>query len=109
MAKKKKRSYHDIVGGSKPTLVDFYATWCGPCQMMPPVLKQLRAKMGDSVNILKIDVDKNQALAHKLNVRGVPTLMIYKYGKVLWRESGVKTAKALEKVLADYLEESTDE
>lgn len=103
MGKKKKRTFHDIVGGAKPTLVDFYATWCGPCQMMPPILKQLHAKVGHDVNILKIDVDKNQALAQKVGVRGVPTLAIYQYGKIVWRESGVKTAAELEKALSEYI------
>lgn len=81
--------FNDIVKSETPTLVDFYATWCGPCKMMHPVLDQLKDQMGSKVRILKIDVDKNQDVAEKFKVRGVPTFVLFKGGEILWRQSGV--------------------
>lgn len=80
--------FQEIVSSEKPTLVDFHATWCGPCKAMAPVLDQLKKELKDEVRILKIDVDKNQELASKLGVRGVPTFILYKSGKKVWRQSG---------------------
>ena len=80
--------FNEIIQASKPTLVDFHATWCGPCKAMSPVLDRLKSEMGESVRILKIDVDKNPAIASKLGVRGVPTFILYKSGKIVWRQSG---------------------
>ncbi len=80
--------FKEIVQSETPTLVDFYATWCGPCQTMMPVLDQLKAKMGSKVRILKIDVDKNQDISDKFKVRGVPTFVLFKSGEILWRQSG---------------------
>jgi thioredoxin 1 len=80
--------FSDIVKSDTPTLVDFYATWCGPCQMMSPVLDRLKNEMGSQVRILKIDVDKNQEVADKFKVRGVPTFILFKKGEILWRQSG---------------------
>ncbi|MGB0896589.1 MAG: thioredoxin [Flavobacteriaceae bacterium] len=82
-------SFSEIINQNKPVLVDFYATWCGPCKTLAPILKQVKDVMSDNVSIIKIDIDKNQNLAHKLNVRGVPTLVLYKNGKQVWRQSGV--------------------
>jgi thioredoxin 1 len=80
--------FKEIVSSNTPTLVDFYATWCGPCQAMMPVLEQLKNKMGNQVRILKIDVDKNQDIADKFKVRGVPTFVLFQAGEILWRQSG---------------------
>ncbi len=80
--------FKEIVDSNTPTLVDFYATWCGPCQAMMPVLDQLKNKMGDQVRILKIDVDKNPDISDKFKVRGVPTFVLFKAGEILWRQSG---------------------
>jgi thioredoxin 1 len=94
-----KETFPDIINGEKPVLVDFHAEWCGPCKMMKPVLEELRQIMGEQIRILKIDVDKNGALASYLNISGVPTLMLFKKGKTLWRQSGVQTAKQLQSII----------
>lgn len=80
--------FSDIVKSDTPTLVDFFATWCGPCQAMGPVLDKLKAEMGSQVRVLKIDVDKNQEVAAKFKVRGVPTFVLFKKGEIVWRQSG---------------------
>ena len=81
--------FSEIINQPIPVLIDFYADWCGPCKMMAPVLKQVKDNLGERVSIIKIDVDKNQELAAKYQVRGVPTLILFKNGKQLWRQSGV--------------------
>ncbi len=81
-------SFSEIIKSDTPTLVDFYATWCGPCKAMSPVLDQLKSNLGESVRVLKIDVDKNPAIASKLGIRGVPTFILYKSGNAVWRQSG---------------------
>ena len=95
-------SFSEIIKSDRPTLVDFYATWCGPCKAMIPVMDQLKNKMGDKVRILKIDVDKNQPLSTKMQVRGVPTFVLYKSGKVVWRQSGAIPLNNLEDLIHQH-------
>lgn len=94
--------FEDIIKSEKPVLVDFFATWCGPCQMMHPVLEELHGKVGDKARIIKIDIDKNQELAAIYNVRSVPTLMIFQKGELKWRTSGVQSLQSLEQELEKY-------
>ncbi len=96
---KKKLSFKELINGSKPTLVDFSATWCGPCQAMGPILKEVVHTVGDAATVVKVDVDKNQALAQQLNVQGVPTFILYQNGKIKWRQSGMQSAHALVHIL----------
>ncbi|MBK8668698.1 MAG: thioredoxin [Saprospiraceae bacterium] len=91
--------YTEIINSETPTLVDFTATWCGPCKAMAPVLEQLASKVGDKAKIIKIDVDKNPALSSKLNIQGVPTFVLYKKGEILWRQSGMQSLAQLEKLI----------
>ncbi|PQJ09447.1 thioredoxin [Flavipsychrobacter stenotrophus] len=96
-------SFETVINSDKPVLVDFFATWCGPCKMMAPILKDVKDKMGDDVKVLKIDVDKNQRLAAQFNVQGVPTLIVFKHGQVKWRQSGVVQAKQLQQILKEHV------
>ena len=82
-------SFEDIINSATPTLVDFYAEWCGPCKMISPLLEQVSSEIGDAAKILKVDIDKNQSFAASYGIRSVPTLMIFKEGKVVWRQSGI--------------------
>ncbi|MBN8641589.1 MAG: thioredoxin [Flavobacteriales bacterium] len=94
-------TFHDIINSNKPVLIDFYATWCGPCQMLGPILKQVKDSLGDRVSIIKVDVDKNQELAAMQQVRGVPTMMLFQNGQQLWRQSGVLSKEEIIQVILD--------
>ena len=94
--------FEDIIKSEKPVLVDFFATWCGPCQMMHPILDELHELVGDKARILKVDIDKNQELAQLYQVRSVPTLMLFKNGKLEWRQSGVQQAATLQQIIDEY-------
>ena len=96
--------FDDIIKSDKPVLVDFFATWCGPCQMMHPILDELHGLIGDKARILKVDIDKNQELAQEYQVRSVPTLMLFKKGKVEGRTSGVTQVDTLEQVINEFSE-----
>ena len=84
-----KSSFNKIINSDTPVFVDFFADWCGPCKMLAPILKQVKEELGDTIKVIKIDVDKNQPLAAKYQVRGVPTMLLFKNGKQVWRQSGV--------------------
>ena len=82
-------SFREIIDQNIPVLVDFHATWCGPCQVMSPILEEVKKELGEDIKVIKIDIDRNQKLASQLGVRGVPTFILYKNGKQLWRQSGI--------------------
>jgi thioredoxin 1 len=98
-------SFSQLINGDKPTLVDFYAEWCGPCKMMKPVLEELKNTVGDKVRIIKIDVDRNQALANTFQIRGVPTLALFKKGELKWMQAGVLTVSQLQNVVEQFSQE----
>lgn len=95
-------SFNDIINSEQLTLVDFFATWCGPCKMMHPVLVQLKDELGDSIRIIKIDVDKNESLSMTYRVQSVPTLMLFRKGEVLWRQSGALSVNDLKAIIAQH-------
>lgn len=94
-------SFNQIIQSDQPVLVDFFATWCGPCQMLAPILKEVKANLGERISIIKIDVDKNQAVAAQYQVRGVPTMILFQNGKQLWRQSGVMSKEDIIKIIVE--------
>lgn len=92
----------ELINSDTPTLVDFFAEWCGPCKTMKPVLEELKQKVGDKATILKIDVDKNPAIANQFAIQSIPTIIIFKNGNVVWRQMGAVPATVLEKQLQQY-------
>ena len=97
-----KSSFSSIINSEKPVLVDFSANWCGPCKMLAPILKQVKDELGDSIKIVKIDVDVNQLFASKYQVKGVPTMLLFKNGKQLWRKSGVLQKEQIIDIIKQY-------
>ena len=92
----------DIIQSNQLTLVDFYATWCGPCKMMHPVLDQLKKALGDDIRIIKIDIDKNEAIAMQMRIQSVPTLMLFQGGEMKWRQSGAMSLAELKSAIAKF-------
>lgn len=92
-------SFKELINAETPVLVDFFATWCGPCRMMSPELEKLKQQLGDAVRIVKIDVDQNQQAAMAYQVSGVPTLILFRKGQILWRQSGALSARQLAEII----------
>ena len=95
--------FQDIIAGDTPVLVDFVAEWCGPCKMMKPVLEELKKKMRNKIIILKIDIDKNISLSSEYRIQSVPTLVLWKQGEIIWRQSGALSLNELEQILSSYI------
>ncbi len=95
-------AFSDLINGDKPVLVDFFAEWCEPCKVMKPILDELKSSVKENVTIIKIDVDKNPAVASHYEIRGVPTLILFRKGEILWRQSGVVQRQELEKILQNH-------
>jgi thioredoxin 1 len=99
----KSKTFQELIDGDTPVLVDFFAEWCGPCKMMQPILEDTSKQLGAKVKILKVDVDRNPLAASKFQVRGVPTLLLFQKGQVVWRQSGVVPAQQLVMVVENQL------
>lgn len=97
------KTFQELIDGDTPVLVDFFATWCGPCKMMQPILEETSQQLGDKVKIIKVDVDRNPLAASKFQVKGVPTLILFQKGKAIWRQSGVVPTQQLVKVIQSHM------
>lgn len=95
-------NFNETINSPHPVLVDFYAEWCGPCKMMKPILEEVKKIMGDSIRIVTIDVDKHESLTNSFQIQSVPTLMVFKNGKMLWRQSGVMRTNQLTQLLQQF-------
>lgn len=97
-------TFNELINQDRPTLVDVYATWCGPCKTMHPVIEQVKQQLGDSAGVIKIDIDQSETFARDYGIQAVPTLMIFKAGELVWRASGVHTAQQLIDLLRSHID-----
>lgn len=100
-----KTNFQDLIDDGLPVLIDFYADWCGPCQALAPTIQEVKDELGDQVRVIKINIDKNEALAQQLNIRSIPTLLIYDKGELKWRHTGGETKQSLIERLEAYIED----
>lgn|SRR5690606_4154757 len=98
-----KKSFKDLINADAPVLVDFFATWCGPCQTLSPIVEELAKEWSEKVKVIKVDIDKNQKAALAYNIRGVPTLILFKNGNMVWRKSGLLTKRDLKAQIAEHV------
>ncbi len=98
-----KTSFKDLINGDAPVLIDFYADWCQPCKMMAPILQEVKQNLGDDIKIVKIDTDKNREISSNYGIRSIPTLMLFKNGKVVWKQAGIVPAQQLTEILKSQL------
>ncbi len=98
-----KKSFNEIINSETPTLVDFYADWCGPCKMMAPLIDQLASEMAGKVKVLKVDVDRNQKAASVYKIQGVPTFILFKAGKIVWQQAGGVSVQTLKNTIQQHL------
>lgn len=96
-------TFFEIINSDTPTLVDFFAEWCGPCKTMKPILEELKLKMDSNARIIKIDIDKNQQVANTYSIKGVPALILFIKGQVKWRQSGVVSANELQRIILQHI------
>ncbi len=97
------QSFYQLIEGKTPVLVDFFAEWCAPCKMMPPILKEVKSAIGDSARIIKVDIDKAPQMARQYSIQAVPTIAIFKEGKLVWRQSGVRPASEIKVALEKFV------
>lgn len=95
--------FNALINDNKPTLVDFYAVWCGPCKMQSPIIEKVKEAVGDDANVLKVDIDKNQQIAAKYNVQSIPTLILFVSGEPVWRAVGLQQQNVLESKLREHI------
>ena len=96
--------FNEMIAQSKPTLVDFFATWCGPCKMQAPILEDVKQRVGEKANVVKIDIDKNSALSARYHVQSIPTLILFRNGEPVWRAVGLQQADLLESKLNEQMQ-----
>ncbi len=108
MLKNNMETFTDVINADRLVLVDFFATWCGPCKVMHPVLEQLKKQLGDRLRIIKVDVDKHQSVAYQYQVQAVPTLMLFRRGQMLWRQSGALPLQQLQAIVSQELAKANE-
>jgi len=108
MSNKKKLKFKDLINSDKPVLVDFYATWCGPCKQLSPIVNSVKNDLIGKMRVIKIDVDKKKSVANKYKIKSLPTLAIFQNGRIIWRESGLKTKAQLLAITNQYIQNSAE-